>query len=125
MPRPEISASDPVAASLRAGNLAVKFALELVAIGAFAYWGATVTSGPVAVLLAVVTPTVAIALWGRFAAPRSDRRLPLTLRIPFELAVFALAAVVLFGASSLVAIAFVGIVLANTLLLTVLHQWEA
>jgi hypothetical protein len=116
---------DPVAASLRAANLAVKFALELVAIGAFAYWGATVTSGPVAVLLAVVTPTVAIALWSRLAAPRSDRRLPLTLRIPFELAVFALASVALFRTSSLVAIAFLGIVLANTLLLTVLHQWEA
>jgi hypothetical protein len=110
--------------SLRAGNLAVKFALELVAIGAFAYWGATAASGVVTVLLAVVAPAFAIALWGRFAAPRSTRRLPLRLRIAFELVVFSLASLVLVRASSVAAVAFMATVLANAFLLTVLHQWE-
>jgi hypothetical protein len=125
MPTPEISLPDPAPASLRAGNLAVKFALELVAIGAFAYWGATVVGGPGSVLLAIAAPVAAIVLWGRFAAPRSNRRLALRLRIPFELTVFALASLVLIRASSVAAIAFAAIVLGNALLLTLLHQWEA
>jgi hypothetical protein len=76
-------------------------------------------------LLAVVAPGVAIALWGRFAAPRSDRRLPLRPRIAFELAVFALAALVLLRISWPVAVAFAAVVLTNTLLLTALRQWDA
>lgn len=115
----------PGSASLRAGNLAVKFALELVAIGSFAYWGASVASGALAILLAVVAPVVAIALWGRLAAPRSERKLPLRPRIAFELAVFTLAALALLRTSWPAAIAFAGVVVANTLLLTALHQWDA
>jgi hypothetical protein len=115
----------PGSAGLRAGNLAVKFALELVAIGSFAYWGATVASGALAILLALVAPVLAIALWGRFAAPRSERKLPLRPRIAFELAVFALAALALLRASWPAAIALATVVVANTLLLTALHQWDA
>lgn len=125
MPAREISPADPALTGLRAGNLAVKFALELVAIGAFAYWGANVAGGLGAVLLAVAAPLVAVVLWGRFAAPRSNRRLALRLRIPFELAVFALASLALIRASSVAAIAFAAIVLGNALLLTLLDQWEA
>jgi hypothetical protein len=110
---------------LRAGNLALKFALEVAAIAAFAYWGATTASGLIAVLLAIAAPMLAIALWGRFAAPKSSRRLPLRVRIPFELAVFGLAALALVSLSPPLAITFAVAVLANTLLLSLLHQWEA
>ncbi len=111
--------------ALRAANLAVKFALEIAAVTAFAYWGATVSSGAVAVVLAVAAPLIAVVLWGRFAAPRAPRRLPLRLRARFELAVFALAALALWATSPASAIAFSSVVIANSLLLTLLHQWEA
>lgn len=111
--------------ALRATNLAVKFALEIAAVTAFAYWGATVSSGAVAVVLAVAAPLIAIVLWGRFAAPRAPRRLPLRLRAPFELGVFALAALALRAVSSAAAIGFASLVIANSLLLTLLRQWEA
>lgn len=109
---------------IRSGNLALKFGLELVAIAAFAYWGTTVGTGFIAVLLAIAAPLVAIFLWGRFAAPMSDTRLPLRARIPFELAVLGLAALALLSASAVGAAVFAAVVLANTVLLTTLDQWE-
>ena len=39
---------------LQSANLALKFALEVVALGAFAYWGATVTSGVWAIAFALL-----------------------------------------------------------------------
>jgi hypothetical protein len=114
-----------LSAILRGANLAVKFSLELVALGAFADWGATVSSGMGAVVLALVAPLAAGILWGRFAAPRARHRLPLGLRVPFELAVFALAALVLLTASSAAALVFTSVVVANSLLLTLFGQWEA
>jgi hypothetical protein len=87
-------------AALKALNLGVKFLLELAAIAAFAYWGATTGAGLGAVALAIAAPAVAIVLWGVFAAPRSERRLPTRRRIPFELAVFALAVLALLAAGS-------------------------
>jgi hypothetical protein len=80
---------------LRGANLAVKFLLELAAFAAFAYWGTTVADGVVGVLTAIAAATTSIALWGLFAAPRSQRRLPLSSRVSFELAVFALATLAL------------------------------
>jgi Protein of unknown function (DUF2568) len=111
--------------ALSAANLAVKFALEIAALVAFAYWGATVGSGAVSVLLSIAVPLLAVVLWGTFAAPRAERRLPIRLRAPFELAVFAMAALALLTASSAAAIAFAVVVVVNSVLLTLLGQWSA
>jgi hypothetical protein len=102
-------------------NLAVKFLLELGALAAFGWWGAEVAG----VGGAIVLPLVAVVLWGMFAAPRAARRLPLRLRAPFELTVFALAALALWAAGSLaLAAAFAAIAAVNAALLTVFGQWE-
>ena len=85
--------SHPRMALLKALNLGAKFLLELAALAAFAWWGGTVGHGVVSVLCAIAAPLLAAVLWGRWAAPRAKRRLPLARRVPFELAVFALAAV--------------------------------
>jgi len=107
-------------------NLALKFLLELAALVAFGLWGASIASGFAAVVLAVVLPVVVAVLWGAFAAPRARRRLPLRLRAPFELGVFALAALALWGAASVAwGAAFAVIAAANAVLLTVFDQWEA
>ena len=111
--------------AVSAANLALKFALEIAALVAFAYWGGTVGSGAVPVLLGIGAPLLAAILWGTFAAPRAKRRLPLALRAPFELAVFALAALALLTASTVAAIVFASLVIVNSALLTVLGQWEA
>jgi hypothetical protein len=106
-------------------NLALKFLLELAAVAAFAFWGASVDGTAVAVLLAIVVPVVAVALWSRFAAPKSPRRLPTRARVPFELAVFALAALSLSAAGhTSTAIVFSAAVAVNAALLTWLRQWD-
>jgi hypothetical protein len=107
-------------------NLAVKFLLELAALAAFGVWGASIASGPLAVLLAIGLPVIVAVLWGTFAAPRARRRLPLRLRAPFELGVFALAALALWSAASATwAVAFAAIAVVNAALLTLFDQWEA
>jgi Protein of unknown function (DUF2568) len=109
----------------RAANLALKFLLELAAVAAFAIWGASVDGTGIAVLRAVVIPVAAVALWSRFAAPKSPRRLPTRARVPFELAVFALAALSLFAADhTSIAIVFSAAVALNAVLLTWFQQWD-
>jgi hypothetical protein len=111
---------------VRGANLALKFLLELAAIAALAYWGTTSTDGVPAVLLAILAPALFIVLWARFAAPRSDHRLPARSRVPFELGLFALAAVALAVAGApVLAAAFAVLVVINAALLTVFDQWEA
>jgi uncharacterized protein DUF2568 len=106
---------------VRIFSLALKFALELAAFAAFAYWGATVS-----IVLAIAAPALAIVLWGLFAAPRSERRLPLPARIAFESGVFILAVVALLAAGAFVAaIVLAALVALSTALLTRFDQWEA
>jgi hypothetical protein len=107
-------------------NLALKFVLELAALAAFGIWGASIADGPAAVLLAIGLPIVVAALWGTLAAPRARHRLPLRLRAPFELGVFALASIALWQAGwGVAAAAFAAIAVVNAMLLTALGQWEA
>jgi Protein of unknown function (DUF2568) len=100
--------------------------VELAAFAAFAYWGASVASGAAAVLVAVAAPALAIALWSQLAAPRSERRLPSTSRIPFELTVFGLAIVALLAAGAGTAALVLAVLVATSAaLLTGFGQWEA
>ncbi|HEX3618148.1 MAG TPA: YrdB family protein [Solirubrobacteraceae bacterium] len=111
--------------SLKAGNLALKFLLELAAFAAFAYWGASAGSGVGAILLAIATPAVAVLVWGRFAAPKATRRLRLGARVPLELGVFGLAVLALLAVGSAVAAILLGaLTIVNSVLLTVLDQWS-
>ena len=111
---------------MRQANLVLKFLLELAALAAFGLWGASAAGGAAAVLLAIGLPVAAAVLWGTFAAPRARRRLSLSLRAPFELGVFALAALALWAAeSAALGLAFAAVAAANALLLTGFGQWEA
>jgi hypothetical protein len=113
-------------AALRAGNLALKFAVELAAIAALAYWGASLSGPLLSALMMVLAPAAMIALWSRFAAPRAKRRLSRSARIPFELTILLLAAVALLaaGADGLAGV-LAAVVVLNALLLTAFGQWEA
>jgi hypothetical protein len=77
---------------VKAANLALKFAPELAALAAFAFWGTTLHGAAVSALAEVAVPLAMIVLWGTFVAPHAKHRLSSAIRIPFELAVFALAA---------------------------------
>ena len=74
---------------LKAANLGLKFLLELAAIAAFAYWGASHSPVVLAVILAIVLPALFIAAWGIWAAPRCLRRSVSSRRNPRGLRVLA------------------------------------
>lgn len=58
--------------SLRVGNLALRFLLELSALAAFGYWGATTATGHVARIgLAIALPSIVAVAWALFISPKA------------------------------------------------------
>jgi hypothetical protein len=58
--------------ALRASNLALRFVLELGALAALAYWGATIASArAVRIVLAIVLPVIMAVVWGLFISPKA------------------------------------------------------
>ena len=102
----------------------LKFVLELCMLAALAYWGAQAGGSTAAdVVLAIAAPLLAAAVWGRYAAPRSPRRLPRARRVALESGVFAVAAVGLAAAGApLLAAVFAAAVALDTLALL---RWES
>jgi len=59
-----------------AGNLVLRFLVELATYAALGYWGASVPAPwAVRVALAVATPAAAVAVWTQLLAPRATHRL--------------------------------------------------
>jgi hypothetical protein len=104
-------------------NLAVRFLLEVAALTALGYAGWLL--GPSAVMsavLVVVLPLAAALVWGRWVAPKADRRLPDPQRLAVELGVFGAAALGLVAAQQLGwAVALAGVVAANE---AALFAWD-
>lgn len=79
-------------------NLAVRFALELVALYAFGRWGWSRGEGAMRLALAIGLPLLAATLWGVFRVPgdasasgRAIVAVPGWLRLLLELAFFSFA----------------------------------
>ncbi|HEU5345175.1 MAG TPA: YrdB family protein [Ktedonobacterales bacterium] len=80
--------------TLKMGNLALAFLLELAMLGALCYWGFAVGSGWLAkVALGVGAPLVVAVLWGLFMAPRAV--------FPASRPIYWLLFVVFFGGAAL------------------------
>jgi uncharacterized protein DUF2568 len=81
-------------ATIRYGNLALAFLLELLMLAAFAYWGVQVGGGTLAkVALGVGAPLLTIVVWGLFIAPKAVVTLPAPVNLALRVLVFGLAAV--------------------------------
>ena len=77
-------------------NLALRFLLELAALGALGYWGFWVAeNGALKVLLAVGLVTVAAVIWGMFVSPKARYRLPEWGRLALEVVLFGSAVLAL------------------------------
>lgn len=79
-------------------NLALRFVLELSALGALGLYGLSLGQGPVRYLSAVGLPLLTAALWGTFAVPGDPSRsggapvpVPGLLRLALELVIFGAA----------------------------------
>jgi hypothetical protein len=108
---------------MRPVNLALRFALELAALAAFATWGLHAAHGPARFALAGAAVLVAAAVWGRWMAPTSRHRLADPARLLAEAAFFVAggAALAVTGRGALGAVLAVAAV-ANAGLLRLLHH---
>ena len=111
---------------MRPFMLALRFALELAALAAFATYGLHAIRGPARFALAAALVLAAAAVWGRWAAPASRRRLADPARLVVEVVFFTAAGVALAAAGRwLLGAAFTVVAVANAGLLRLLHVNEA
>jgi hypothetical protein len=103
---------------LKAANLALRFLLELTALGALGYWGAQRgTSLWIKVLLALLLPSVMIVVWYFFVAPKAPRGGTRAQRLLVGLVVFFAAAAATADAGyATLGVAFGAVALLNTVL---------
>lgn len=99
-------------------NDALRFGLELTALGAFATWGWTATGGPLRYGLAIGLPVLAAALWGTFRVPGDPGDAPVAVpgpvRLLLEVVLFFAAGVALGDAvAPAVAAGFLALVLGH------------
>lgn len=82
----------------KSANLALRFLLELCALGALGYWGFVVGgSAFTKILLGIGAPLLAAVIWGLFVSPKAAVPLDLPLRLMPETLVFGSAVAALFA----------------------------
>jgi hypothetical protein len=103
-------------------NLAVRFVVELLGVGALGYWGVGVSHEPlVQVLLGVGAPLLLIVTWARVVAPKAVNPLRPQVRVAIGTVLLLVAAGALGVAGQPVAAALLAaVVLLNQLFLVVL-----
>lgn len=83
-------------AAWNAALLTVRFLTELALLAVFVATGVALGGDPaMQVALGVLLPAVALAVWGRFVAPKASRRLSDPARLSVEVALFLVSAVAL------------------------------
>jgi len=109
---------------IKSANLALRFALELCALGALGYWGYQAGSGTfMKVGLAIGAPLLAALVWGAFVAPKATVPVPLSLWLLLQAIIFGLAAAGMLATGHRnLAAAFVLAVAVNSTLLYVWRQ---
>jgi len=84
---------------LKAANLALAFAIEIVMLVALGFWALVAApAGWVGWLAALAVVAVAIALWAIWGAPKSARRLKMPGLLMFKIGMFGAAALALWVA---------------------------
>jgi hypothetical protein len=104
---------------IRGANLALRFLLELCALGALGYWGFKTGGGLIAKIgLGIGAPLIAAVVWGTFLSPQAPVRLSGLLVLILQALVFgsAAAGLVATGHRTL-ALVFVVIVAINAALM--------
>lgn len=80
--------------------LAFRFSLELALLAAYGYWGWSIASSPLRLLLAIGAPLLAALLWGAIVSPKATVILPGAVQLLVEIGLFAGAAGALYGAGA-------------------------
>lgn len=109
---------------IKGANLALRFFLELCALGALGYWGFKTGGGLTAKIgLGIGAPLVAAVVWGVFVSPRAPVELPGPLSLLLQVLVFGSAAAGLAATGHrTLALVFGVLVVINALLMYVWGQ---
>ncbi len=108
---------------LRYTNLALRFLLELAALGALSYWGFQAGDGLLGkALLTLGAPLVAIVLWSLFGAPRAWHPLTGPWHLLLDVLVFGSAVPALLAAGQPTLALVFGVLLVGNRLL--LYLWK-
>ncbi len=108
---------------IKGANLALRFLLELCALGALGYWGFKTGSGTITKIgLGIGAPLVAAVVWGVHVSPQAPVQLPGLLVLILQGLVFGLAAAGLVATGHrALAVVFGVIVVINAVLM---YVWE-
>jgi hypothetical protein len=111
-------------AIIKSANLALRFILELCALGALGYWGYQAATGLLLKIgLAIGAPLLAAVVWGAFIAPKASVPVPIWLWLVLQVIIFGLATAGLVATGHrTMAVAFVLAVIINGALLYVWGQ---
>ena len=114
--------SSPAVRSVRAVNLAIRFALKLCLLAAFGYWAVALGGGRIVEVVRAVAAIVATAaVWGAFIAPRAPRLLSRVPWVAVQVVLFVLGALAIGSSGSWpLGIAFLALTLGNLALVVAL-----
>jgi len=109
---------------IKGANLALRFLLELCALGALGYWGFKTGHTTIAkIALGVGAPLVAAVVWAVFVSPQASVQLPGVVVLVLQVLVFGSAAAALVATDHrTLALVFVVTVVINALLMYVWGQ---
>jgi Protein of unknown function (DUF2568) len=111
---------------VKVASLALRFLLELAALGALAYWGFHEFDGATGILVGIGAPLAAALVWGTFVAPKRRVRRGEALRWVVELIVFGAAAAALIATGAVVVgIVFACVAVANGVVVRKLGETPA
>jgi len=109
--------------AIQAGNLLLRFLLELGALVAVGYWGYQNGQAASHWVLAIGLAVVFAVVWGVFVAPNAVVELPAGAKFVLGLALLELAALALYVAGQVVpAVAFGIVAIVNAVLMLVWQQ---
>ena len=112
--------------SMTFANLALRFLLELAALGSLAYWGFAEFDGVAQWLVGLGAPLLAATVWGRFVSPKASHPATDPERLLLELLVFGAGVAALAAAGEVVpAVVLAALVAVHLALTFVLDQRRA
>ena len=108
---------------IKGANLAMRFVLELCALGALGYWGFRTGGGLLTKFgFGIGAPLIAAVVWGTFLSPQAPVKLPGLVILILQVAVFGLAVAGLVAISHrTLALVFGAAVVVNAILM---YMWE-
>jgi hypothetical protein len=105
-------------------NLALRFVLEMFALGAVAYWGfKSGKDGILRWLMAIGAPVLLAVIWGVFGSPKAVIKLTAPLHFTVEVLTFGLPALALyFAGKQHLAFIYIIVVIINRILMFIWNQ---